>query len=125
MAKRERNQENVTLPLWEKLGGGTMRLTNNYRIKPQERFRASEDMIPDGAKDQVRLIEEGTPAQDEQEEKKEIEQEQEEGHGQFYIEGRGGPWYDVKSSEGISMNGKALKIAEAEELKKKLNDNEE
>jgi hypothetical protein len=125
MAKRERNQEDTTLPLWEKLGGGTMRLTNNYRVKPQERFRASEDMIPVGAQDQVRLIEEGTPTQDEQEEKEEIKQEQQEGHGEFYIEGRGGPWYDVKSSEGVPMNSKALKIAEAEELKNKLNNNEE
>ncbi|MFP4018239.1 MAG: hypothetical protein ACLFUH_03230 [Bacteroidales bacterium] len=121
------NEENnqTGLPLWEKLGNGTMRLKTGYRVKPQERFRAKIEDIPLGGRDLVKMIEEGAiETAKKEEEQQEIAEEEQKEHGSFVVEKRpNGAWYDVKSSEGVVMNDKALRIDEAEQLRDKLNNN--
>ncbi len=120
MAKRERKNQNEDRPLWIKeKGGGTFRLPNGYRVKPQERFRAYDYEVPEAFRDTIRKIEESPEEKQEREQEEQVKQEVQE-QEKFQIIGRGGPWYDVKTVEGIPMNDKALTVQQAEELKAEL-----
>jgi hypothetical protein len=123
MAKQE--EDKSRLPLWIKdKGGGTFKLRNGYRVKPMEKFRAADEDIPKNHRDTITKIQEGADAIEKQEKDKALEAKLEEEKPKFYMEGRGGPWYDVKSAEGYPMNDKALKFDEADALLKKLNGEE-
>jgi len=120
MTERKRNNQADPRPLWQKLGGGTMKLKNNYRVKPNEQFRAYEDQIPYGSIDKVKKLSKGEL---EEENDKQLEVETVSGD-EFYVEHRSGPWYDVKSPVGQVMNDRAMKQDEADTLKKQLNGEE-
>ncbi len=123
MAKRERNQDDR--PLWIKeKGGGTFRLPNGYRVKPQEKFRAYEHEVPQAFRDNIRKIEESPEEIKEKEQEEQLKQEAQQ--EKFVIEGRGGPWYDVKTSaDGIPMNDRALRYDDAVKMKERLDNGEE
>lgn len=114
MAERERSKK----PLWIKdVGGGTFRLKNGYRVKPGEKFRANEDEVPPGARDLVHLMDGKTTPKEK--EKKETPQAK----GQFRLQRKGGPYWNVVSPENIVMNDKGMKFDEAEKYKDQLNSN--
>ena len=117
MSEKQRTKK----PLWIKdVGGGTFRLQNGYRVKPEERFRAKEDEIPLGARDLVHRMDEVNGVNTPQEkEKKETPQAK----GQFKLERKGGPYWNIVSPEGTVMNDKGMKYEEAEDYKDQLNSN--
>lgn len=121
-------ERNIKKPLWIKhIGGGTIKLVgSNYRIKPNEEFRAWEEEIPLAGREQVKLLEaaDGEEATTQEEAQKILEGEPED-NGEFYVEHRGGPWYDVKTPDGVKMNDKALKQITAENYRDELNGKEE
>ena len=59
MERTKSSETNKTLPLWLKIGGGSMRI-NKQIIKPGQKFRALESDIPAAFRDLVVLQEEGT-----------------------------------------------------------------
>lgn len=121
MAERQRKNQTDPRPLWQKtIGGGTMRLRNDYRVKRNEKFRAYNEDIP---RDGFRYLTKLEPGADEEIEDKKAQDILDEAitGDRFYVDHRGGPWYDVKSPSGQVMNDKALKVDEAEKLKTELN----
>lgn len=121
MAQKDEKQ----YPLWKNQGEGTFRISKNRRIKPQEKFHAPTEIIPEvfrsGSKPQIVKLRPGADELLEEEKEQKFDKELSEAQPKFYIEGRGGPWYDVKSAEGEAMNHKALHIDEAEKLRDQLN----
>jgi hypothetical protein len=120
-----KNNQKEDRPLWVKeKGGGTFRLPNGYRVKPQEKFRAYEHEVPQAFRDNIRKIEE-TP-EEVQEKQKEEQVKEEAQQDKFQVLHRGGPWYDVKTTaDGKPMNDTALYYESAVQLKEKLENGEE
>ena len=117
----KRSEDKDARPLWQKhIGGGTLRLTTGYRVKYGEKFRAFEDQIPLAGREQVKKIDDGYDPTEGKAEQEAVENEPTD-EGKFYMEHRGGPWWDVKSPEGRVMNNKALKMNDAEKYRDQLN----
>jgi hypothetical protein len=125
---RKRKTDSDPRPLWKKhIGGGTMRLTTGYKVKFNEEFRAWEDQIPLAGREQVKKLEDGfDPEQEEPQnrldEQADERQEQPVVKNEFYLQHRGGPWYDVITPDGSKkMNTKALKAEDAQNYCDELN----
>ena len=94
--------------LWQKTGGGTFRLPSGKIIKPTQKFRARPNEIPEAFRDTVIPLDKVPPTPEE------IAPDVEE--PTYDLKHRGGGWYDIIDSNGKTLNEKALKQEEAEEL---------
>ena len=93
---------------WQKIGGGSFRLKNRI-IKPNQKFSATEDEIPQAFRDVVVRLGD-VPAAAETPPIKAVD-------SSYTLKARGkGGWYDVVNSSGKVLNEKALKKEVAEKL---------
>jgi hypothetical protein len=103
---------------WRKTGGGSFTAKINGRvkiIKPNDLFAATEDEIPPGFRDVVIPADPEVRKALEEKPSTVIPQKME-----YYVNHRGGGYYDVVDRGGNKQNQKALRKEEAEELLKNL-----
>lgn len=118
---------------WHKQGGGSFRMRDGRIIKPNQKFEAYPEDIPDGFRDVVVPLEplpEDEPLQSatefelQQAEPPASLDEDQEGQAQYEIQPQqyekqerdATGWFDVVDSEGNHVNDKALREDEADEL---------
>ena len=102
------NDDNPYSMLWQKKGGGTMRLLDGRKIKEGDKFKATEAEV---AGLETWLV----PLQDKPSEKKEIGIKP-----VFFLRQRSAGYWDLVDSQGKVINDKALRKDKAEEMKKDL-----
>jgi len=108
------------LVFFQKLGGGTFRMTNPDRIiKPNQKFWADPDSIPEAFRDTIIPVSEDDKVRMPKLEKKQsvsttepVKVEKTE----YSLKHRGGGWYNVFDGDGKQMNEQALKKEQAQSL---------
>lgn len=109
----QQTEEDYTLPLLEKVGGGsfTMRGDDGRRIKikPGQRFRCPLSKIPRAFRDTIRVLEEGTAPEPKKPKPptKKLE---------YKVVHVGGGRYNVLNPSGQKENEKTLPKEEAQKL---------
>ena len=100
---------------YQKIGGGSLRLTTGKIIKPNQKFWATKSQIPKNAFDLIIPVD-GLPVETSPEE------EVVDAVDQVYtVKSRGtGGWYDIVDQNDKVVNEKALKKDDAEQLIKEL-----
>jgi hypothetical protein len=102
--------------LWKKEGGGSLHLKIAGRltiIKPNQRFYAREEEIPQAFRDVIVEVEPEKAAEVREEKEEKIEQSSAPG---FKLQHRSGKWWDVVNEAGKVQNEKALDKDAAQEL---------
>lgn len=118
----KKNKDEKPLPTgvfwWRKIGGGSFHTTINGKvkiIKPNQRFAAKPEEIPEGFRDVVVPADEKASEVLAKAETSKPTQKLE-----YYLNLRGGGYYDVLDKNHKRQNEKALRKEAAEELVKKL-----
>ena len=112
MERTKDNNSESKVIRWKKIGGGSLRLKINGKntiIKPEQRFRATEEEIPEAFRDVI------IPQQEIPGKVPAIQIKAEDPVYTVKPRGKGG-WFDVVDADGKALNEKALK----EETAKKL-----
>ena len=102
--------------LWKKEGGGSLHLRINGRltlIKPNQRFYARTEEIPEAFKDVIAAVD---PVQAAKVEKVKEEKIEKSTAPKFELQHRSGKWWDVVNESGKVQNEKALSKEDAEDL---------
>lgn len=102
--KQENNDGKVW---WRKLGSGSFTMGNGKIVKPNERFRAKPEDIPNNFRDVV------IPLDQLPEEKPPVTQPLDQ---QYKIETKSPGWYNIVDVNGKIINEKALRDHEAKEM---------
>lgn len=121
--KVKKNNDEAALPSgvfwWRKIGGGSFHTTINGKvkiIKPNQRFAAREEEIPDGFRDVVVPADEKTA--------KILEKNATETRPtqklEYFINHRGGGYYDVLDKNNKRQNTKSLRQEDAQALVENL-----
>jgi len=108
------------------VGRGSFRLTNGKKVKPNEKFLAFEEDIPDAHRDLIHKLDGSDYGEQAKEEKEEVEQEDQqtaEQTGQYYKHQRENApgWYDVFDPQGKRVNEGAVRENEADQWVESLN----
>jgi len=128
--------------LFHKIGGGSFRTMHGKIIKPNQKFRARPEEIPEAFRDVVVAMEPlpedipiksvstfsmkktDTPA-DETDDKSKIESEKapKDSSPNYEVQKKGGGWYNVfETVSGKKMNEKAMRESDAKALLEALQD---
>ena len=116
----ERTKKDPDAILWKKTGGGPVHANIGGRVvivKPGQQFLAREDEIPMAFRDTIIPVDPVKAAA----KKQEVEKvEAAAAAPSYFLQERGGNWYDVVNSDGKIQNEKAMRKPEAEDLIKSL-----
>ena len=94
---------------WQKIGGGDLHIANHI-LKPNERFWAARESLPQGFLDTIVLLSE------EEGRKEKIEMSEKPSDYGYRIRARGGGWYDIVDKDGKQFNERSMRVDEANEM---------
>ena len=105
------------------VGRGSFRLPSGKKVKPNEKFLAFEEEIPEAHRDLVHKLDGSDYGKGVQAEVEEKDQEATEKTGQYYKgERQNAPgWYDVYDPQGKVVNENAVRESEADQWVESLN----
>lgn len=92
---------------WQKIGGGDLHIANHI-LKPNERFWAARESLPQGFLDSI------IPLSELPDKKEEVKMEPNELG--YKIKPRGGGWYDIVDDNGKQLNEKSMRESEANKI---------
>jgi len=90
---------------WRKVGGGSLYL-DNHILKPNEKFWAARESLPEGFLDSIIPID-NISEKDIKIEKNDLG---------YKLRSRGGGWFDIVDKEGKKFSQRAMRIDEANKM---------